>query len=454
MGSGIEKDLTFTYRIWRLRIFIITWMAYAGFYLTRKGFSVAKIILAEPDGMGATKEELALVDGAYLTAYAVGQFIWGMSGDRFGTRIVILTGMLVSVLAAVAMGASSSIAPLLPALSWLDLSRPIVVLGVLFCIQGLCQSTGWAPLSKNVGQFYSQPERGIVMGFWSTNYALGGFIASALAGWAADMWGWRYAFWVPAGILAVVWLLFVLLQRNRPEDVGLPPIEQHQGIEPDEGPEAAAHAPGSWHHVHRVLRTPMVWLLAIVYFLIKPTRYLVLFWSPTYINEKLGSGAAESGILGSMFDIAGPLAVLFGGFMSDKVFRSKRMPMSVIALVGVAILVACFQWLPPTRLALGLGFFGIGFLLYIPDSLVSATAPIDFGGKEGASTAAGIINGCGSIGAIAGGTLPGWITAFVGEDADIWGPMFTGLAVALALAAALLLPHWNRLPDSAKTKAD
>ncbi len=51
----------------------------------------------------------------------------------------------------------------------------------------------------------------------------------------------------------------------------------------------------------------MIWLLAATYFFIKPTRYLVLFWSPVYLNERLGSGAAESGILGSMFDLARPL---------------------------------------------------------------------------------------------------------------------------------------------------
>ncbi|MEW6158497.1 MAG: MFS transporter, partial [Verrucomicrobiota bacterium] len=32
-----------TYARWRWQIFAVTWLAYAGFYLTRKSFSVAKI---------------------------------------------------------------------------------------------------------------------------------------------------------------------------------------------------------------------------------------------------------------------------------------------------------------------------------------------------------------------------------------------------------------------------
>ncbi|HLV79139.1 MAG TPA: MFS transporter, partial [Chthonomonadaceae bacterium] len=198
-----------------------------------------------------------------------------------------------------------------------------------------------------------------------------------------------------------------------------------------------------------VLKDRMVLLLALVYLLLKPTRYLVMFWAPVYINERLGSGAAEAGILGSMFDLASPIAVLLGGYLSDKVFQSKRMPMSVIALIGTALLLFCFHYLPSTRLALGLGFFGIGFLLNIPDSLVSGTAAIDFGTKKGASTASGFINGSGSVGAIVGGTLPGWIQHFIGKGQDPWQMIFLGLGVALGAAAVLLIPKWNVLPPTA-----
>ena len=94
------------YERYRWQIFCITWLAYAGFYLTRKSFSVAKIELAKPEVLGMSNVELAWIDGAYLTAYAAGQFVWGISGDRFGTRKVVLIGMLCSVVTAVAMGAS------------------------------------------------------------------------------------------------------------------------------------------------------------------------------------------------------------------------------------------------------------------------------------------------------------------------------------------------------------
>ena len=161
------------YERWRWQVFAVTWLAYVGFYLTRKSFAVAKVSLAKPEVLGIGIEEMAWIDGAYLTAYAMGQFVWGICGDRFGTRRVVLAGMLASVLTAVVMGASSL----------------VVMLGMLLCFQGVCQSTGWAPLSKNISNFFSRRERGRAMGFWATNYAVGGVIASVLAGYSIEWMG-------------------------------------------------------------------------------------------------------------------------------------------------------------------------------------------------------------------------------------------------------------------------
>src|SRR6187401_422039 len=99
-----------TYERWRWQIFGITWLAYAGFYLTRKSFSVAKIDLEKPEVMGLTKPEMSWIDGGFLTAYAIGMVLCGICGDRYGTRKVVLVGMLGSVCAAIAMGMSTSFA--------------------------------------------------------------------------------------------------------------------------------------------------------------------------------------------------------------------------------------------------------------------------------------------------------------------------------------------------------
>lgn len=429
MTEPPPTDLRPRYERWRWQVFAITWWAYVGFYLTRKSFAVAKVELGGESGLSLSKDQMAWIDFTYLVAYAVGQFFWGVCGDRYGTRRVVLAGMLGSAAVAAAMGASSTAFLLL----------------VLFGLQGLCQSSGWAPLSKNIGHFFSRRERGTIMGLWSTNYALGGFVASVFAGYFGGLWGWRYAFFVPAGALLVIWLHFLIFQRNRPEDVGLPPIEEYHGEPKDKpGDDGAPAAPeGSWRAVGEVLTSPMVWLLAGVYFFIKPTRYAIVFWAPVYIHEKLGTDMLESGTLGSMFELAGPLSILAAGVLSDRLFGARRNPIAVICLFLVAGLVFALDRLPASGLVLGACLFAIGFLLYAPDSLVSGTAAVDFGTKKGASTAAGLINGCGSVGAIVGGTLPGLLHDRLG-----WDGLFQILAGTLVLAGCLLLPKWNAKPTA------
>jgi OPA family sugar phosphate sensor protein UhpC-like MFS transporter len=138
----------------------------------------------------------------------------------------------------------------------------------------------------------------------------------------------------------------------------------------------------------------------------KPARYAILLWAPTYLNEKLGTDMLQSGALSGLFELAGPFSVLAAGVISDKLFGARRNPISVICLLLLAALLFALDLLPAIEWVLGGCLFLIGFLLFAPDSLVSGTAAIDFGTKKGASTACGLINGCGSAGAILGGVGP------------------------------------------------
>ncbi|HYG21789.1 MAG TPA: MFS transporter [Verrucomicrobiae bacterium] len=418
------------YERWRWQTFAITWLAYAGFNLTRMSFAVSKAGIEADTHIQLTERQMAGIDGAFLAAYAIGQFFWGVAGDRFGPRRVVLTGMLCSVLAGFVMGACSN----------------VTMFVALFFFQGLCQSSGWAPLVKNVGNFFSRRERGFVLGLWCTNYAVGGLMASLIASVVAERLGWRYAFYVPAGILLGVWILFYCLQRDRPEDLGLPPVETYHGeptplVKAGETPEEEPE--GSWKVIRAVLSNPMVILLGAVYFCLKPTRYAILFWGPKYIYDRLGSDMAEAGILSSMFELAGPFSILLMGVVSDRVFGARRMPVSILCLFLLGGLLFALDHLPATRWALGASLFLLGFLAYAPDAMIAGVAVVDFGAKKGASTATGLVNGLGSIGAMAGGVIPGLL-----QESWGWQGVFNCLGAAVVFAGLLLLPKWNAVPPA------
>ncbi|NBQ42592.1 MAG: MFS transporter, partial [Mycobacteriaceae bacterium] len=346
---GSDPSIIAPYRRWRIRIFAITWIAYAGFYFTRQSFSVAKLgILDDPVlSVSLNSRVLGQLDALYLTAYALGQFVWGQVADRYGPRVVLLGGLAISAVATLFMG-------LLPAL---------VFLIPLMIVQGLAQSTGWASTLDNMAQFFSIGERGRVLGFWSTNYAFGGLVAAPVLGWVAYSVfdSWRVAFFSGAAVVLAVLLGVLVFQRNRPTDVGLPPIEVFHADEESSGiiapldhtPEAEAIAEPTrswWSTLVTTLREPMVRSLGAAYFLLKPARYAILLWGPVIVAERLPDASnLEATLIPIAFGVAGILAPILFGRISDKVFKARRVPATVLSLVILVAALALFVPLTATR---------------------------------------------------------------------------------------------------------
>jgi sugar phosphate permease len=417
-----------TIKRWRVQIFAITWLAYAAFYFTRKAFSVAKLGIADDPAFHLDKMAMANLDAIYLTAYAVGQFAWGMLADRFGPRVVVLGGLLISAAAALVMGSFATL--------------PIFATCML--IQGLAQSTGWSGLCKNIGSFFPAQQRGRVLGLWSSCYAFGGLVASPFAGWWAYtlIGSWHAAFISSAAVVGLVALLFFIFQRNKPEDVGLPAVEPEP--EPSAEQADAERRISVWEPLREILRNRTVLTLGFAYFLLKPARYAILLWGPVIVYEQMPSvGKVGAAIVPTAFELAGLLGPIMIGLASDKLFGARRMPACVLSLLALTVALALFMGAlhSGSVLLVVVLLFVMGLTLYGPDSMISGAAAIDFGTAKAGATAAGFVNGCGSVGAILGGLLPGYfdtVTVFI---------VFAGCALFSAL---VLMPHWNSRPAGLK----
>ncbi|CAN7362941.1 MFS transporter [Pseudomonas umsongensis] len=413
-----------TLKRWRVQIFAITWLAYAAFYFTRKAFSVAKLGIGEDPTFMLDKMAMANLDAIYLAAYAIGQFTWGILADRFGPRVVVLGGLLISAAAALVMGSFATL--------------PIFATCML--IQGLAQSTGWSGLCKNLGSFFPAQQRGQVLGLWSSCYAFGGLVASPFAGWWAYtlIGSWHAAFISSAAVVGLVAVLFFIFQRNTPQDVGLPAVEPEPQLSVEE-----AHAQSKislWEPLKDILRNRTVLVLGLAYFMLKPARYAILLWGPVIVFEQMPSvGKVGAAIIPTAFELAGLLGPIMLGLASDKLFGARRMPACVLSLLALTVSLGFFMGALHSGsvvLVVALLFF-MGLTLYGPDSMISGAAAIDFGTAKAGATAAGFVNGCGSVGAILGGLLPGYfdsVTVFI---------VFAGCAL---FSAVVLIPHWNSRP--------
>lgn len=406
------------------RIFWITWLAYAGFYLCRKNLSVALPLLNHVSGLRSI--ELANIVFGYSLMYAVGQFGFGPLSDRIGAKRVVGAGMLLVVASNVMMGVHAS-------LIWLL---------VFACLNGAAQSTGWSGLVKTMAIWFTGANRGIVMGWWSTNYVLGGFLATAFATWAVvQPWllpqlGWRRSFLFPALLLLAITILFLTGAKEAPDraNVAAPGQSDSMGLQ---------SVRSSWNVLAGLLRKPSLWMLSISYFFLELCRYALMFWLPLYMVNRLKYSLQASGYLSSLYELIGIAGAVLAGYASDRFSQSRRAPVSAIMLGGFGIVLA----MEPAFTRLGIlgtaaaislaGVFSFG-----PDTLLSGAGAQDIGEPQAAATAAALVDGIGHLGAI----FSPYAVVFMSERYG-WDSLFVVLAGAAFLAGAALTPIWNFKPS-------
>lgn len=390
---------------------IVSWLAYATYYLGRKGFSVAKASIAREHGLATSS--LAWIDSGYLAAYALGQVPSGIAADRRGARVLLAGGMLLSAAACAGM----------------SVAHGAIALGLCFTLNGAAQATGWPGSTKVVAQWTDPERRGRVMGVWSTCYQVGGIAATALATWLLAHYGWRAAFRAPAAALVLAALGVSLM------------LPRAQTAASTSATPTATIATSDWQ---QVLRQPLLYCYGACYFCIKLIRYSLLFWLPYYLHVAAGFDEVTSGYLSTGFEIGGTLGSVGLGMLSDRGSRS-RAQLAALSLLGLAAALTGYAHLGA---APGIWHFGclaiVGALLFGPDALISGAAAQDAAGTTAAGTAVGIVNGLGSAGALLQGPLTVSIERTHGWSALLH--VFVGLALisALCLAPAHALSQRNR----------
>ena len=397
----------------RARALLLSWLAYASYYLGRKGLSVTKAALVRGGVVG--EAQLAAIDTAFLAAYAFGQVPSGVLADRIGARRLVGLGLFGSAAACAAFGASSS--------AWALLA--------CFACNGLAQSTGWPGTTRVVADHTSLEDRGRVMGLWSTCYQVGGLAATALAAWLLGHYGWRAVFQLPALWLVLMGTLVWLFLPARPAATSAP---RQQGATAPSLP-LAPDAAVARSELLRLLRDRRVQSYGACYFGLKLIRYSLLFWLPYYLHKMRGFGDVESGYLSVAFELGGVVGTIGLGFLSDRagVGRAAASACSIAAL-SLALLV--YAQLPAGGALLHFALLAlIGALLFGPDALLSGAAAQDVGGTGAAATAVGIVNGLGSLGALLQGALTLTVERTFGWNALFY--VFVGLSV---LSCASLWP--------------
>jgi OPA family glycerol-3-phosphate transporter-like MFS transporter len=369
------------------------------------------------------KRRFGLIASVSILWYALGKFASGMVSDFLGGRRMFLFGMVASVACTVLFGLSTGFAALL----------------VIWSVNRLVQSVGWSALVKVASRWFPVGRHGSIFGVLTLSYLFGDAIARLCLGGLLHLGlGWRGLFFAAAGVLAVIATVSSFTLRSSPADVG--------AAEPEANP---ANVYGEKGNVARPanladLLWPLAtnfsfWLVCIISFGLTLVRETFNVWNPIYLVEAAGMNDQGAATASALFPLVGGVSTITAGYLTDSFARGRR---GTVMLPFLALLVAALFGL--SKVAPGSGALVplmltsvISFALLGPYSFLTGVLSLDFGGKRGSSTAAGLADTAGYLGAIISGYGVGAIA-----DEHGWAAAFATLGgVAIVTLAAATL-YW------------
>lgn len=434
---------------------ILNWfpmgVTYALLYMGRYNLIVAKTELGDK----MTKEDFGYIFGIGAVVYAVSFLINGPLIDRIGGK----KGILIAAFGAGAMNLCMGLY-LQYALSLSNSANaPLsLVFAILYAANMYFQSYGAVSIVKVNAHWFHVRERGIFSGIFGIMIASGIYLANDVIRLILDsplvkgegFEGGDALWWIflsPAILLIAFFFIEIFLLRDTPAKAGL---QDFDTLDESSGENLEEKIP-TLQLFKRILTHPVILTIAGIEFCTGILRNGVMQWFPIYTDEQINANAQLSNGLtagwtyardnwGLLLWIAGIVGGLSAGIISDKLFQSRRGPSAGLfyAIIAFCLIGMFFSlsnvWLLATlSFIMSIGLIGI-------HGMLSGTATMDFGGRKGAATTAGVIDGFVYLGSSIQAFILGILTT---KNWNYW-PMF--LLPFSIIGFILLLFIWHALP--------
>ena len=362
-------------------------LAYAFLYMGRYNLTVAATEL----GQLMTKEDFGVIFGIGAGVYGFAFFFNGPLTDRIGGKRAMLIALLGAGLANIGLAVGIRYAA-----SGHGTIHPRLLFTVLFAINMYFQSFGAVAIVKVNAHWFHVRERGGFSGIFGTMISSGIFLAFTVNKWVIDLVkgsgparaeNAQWAFIGPAALLLAMFVVELLLLRDRPSQAG------HQDF--DTGDASSGDAGGDvtvGMILRRILTNPVLLTIAGIELCTGVLRQGVMHWYPFYAKEILALPDTHSLRNGSW----------------------GRWPPIVAMFAAAALLFVIARRSAGRRRA----------ILYVSAGLVFL-APFVQGGWGGILFVAGVV----------GGNVAGWVSDifFHSRRAPAAGGLYFGLAVCAGL---------------------
>lgn len=413
------------------RWIVISGLCLIGFlaYIDRVNLSMSAVLIMKEFNLSGA--EMGLILGAMFPGYLLFNIIGGALLDRFKPTKLFMYAIAIWSLSTAWFTQISSFV-------WFYIARFI-----FGAAEGLMPPYN----AKIVSNWMLPKERGRANSFWIGATMIGVAVGAPVSGLIIKAYDWRTLFYIFTifGFIVIGVLYFIVKDYPR----------LHPNISPDElkliddtlkdEAEKKMYVPGdiaTSFEIKQLLRDPYLWLIAIGYLTAITMWWANLSWLPGYLVKEKGFTVLKSGYWSSFPFLLGAAGLVFGGFLTDKLFKGQRVTLIII-----------FQFLAPPTVFLAIGSSDniIMVMAFAVSMFFTCGAvgqwwplPMELFNRKLAATASGIMSGVGTIGAIIAPVLLGYL--FDVTKSFYWG---FGVIAIITFAGALLsffiLAHERRI---------
>ena len=350
-----------TYGRYRIQALLSVFLGYLAYYIVRNNFTLSTPYLKEHLDLSAT--QIGLLSSCMLIAYGISKGIMSSLADKASPKVFMACGLILCAIVNVGLGFSTGF--------W--------IFAALVVFNGLFQGMGVGPSFITIANWFPRKERGRVGAFWNISHNVGGGIVAPIVGAAFAILGsehWQSASYiVPAGVAVLFAFIVLMLGKGSPRQEGLPALEQ---MMPEEkvvlNSRHTVQAPENMSAFQifctYVLRNKNAWYVSLVDVFVYMVRFGMISWLPIYLLTEKHFSKEQMSIAFLFFEWAAIPSTLLAGWLTDKMFKGRRMP---LAMICMALIFVCLigYWKSESLLMVTIFAAIVGCLIYVPQFLAS-----------------------------------------------------------------------------------
>ncbi len=375
------------------------------------------------ESLGVSYADVGLITSVYMLFYAGLSIVWGMLGDKIGTRKAMTIACSLASLGTILFGLFGGLGLGVAIVTW--------------AISGVgCAGLLMAILPKIVSRWFAPHRRGFGMSLITPGANFSAMILGVVAPIVIGSFGWQMGYVIFGVVFAIIAVYVGVFFREGPEEKGLAPYGAPEGTQAAPEPVIVSDnekAPAKKESaLARVVKMPIAWHFGVFY-IVYQVGYMAATQYYVASIQSVGFDLAQASLAITWGGLATIICELILGTLSDH-FERKN-------IIGIVVAISA------------IGGFGYYFYLintpapslmmcYVFVTIISASTSVitvimtgagEYFCDEIRATGTGFIGTVNLVGRYLGP----WIAGIVIDMTGVVGDSFAIVGVFMAIAAVI-----------------